>query len=288
MQLILELSNLKLNFRVLDNPIAQAWLERMAHRHQCPMDDANRFYGFDTPAVELARAEHYIQQCINTINAYQPIIDQPFTDCFDQDRLNYYHNIFERYHGQLDQQGHDFWNQAPDTVKQALAELNLAVHRCETATRPQRPRVVCTWYGMPKIKHLDLELQQQHGTMGAEFGAVYLNYCEIGKMIKEMALDRDQYMANEMFRPFDFYSADFVATFFDETPDQISSTEQMIKEYFETNREFFAQHGITSVNDVRVRPLRFKVAQLEYEFADKSSIIQQIRDNQHVRSVTIQ
>jgi hypothetical protein len=95
------------------------------------MDNPDRFYGFGTAQQEQQRAVDMIQQCIATINAHDPIIDREFE--YTQDGLNYLHNIFERYHGLLDQQTSEYWLSAPSTVRQALANLNLAVHRCETA-----------------------------------------------------------------------------------------------------------------------------------------------------------
>lgn len=273
-------------FDILSTPVAQLWLERMSGRDQWCLDDPTRFYGFHDREREQHIAEHMINQCIDTINSYLPIIQKPFTSAKDQDMLNYLHNIFERYHGQLDQQNHDFWLQAPEQVRQALARLNIAVHRCECLDQHQ-PRVVCTWWGMPKTQHLDLVLQQSYGQLGADFGGVYLNYVEIGKTAHDMAHDDDQYMAPDMFRPFDHYSADFYITFFDQTPQDLEPDLDRIRLYFDQHRDFFLAHGIHTAQDVRMLPLRHKVAQLNFDHADRSAILDLVRQNQIITKVEI-
>jgi hypothetical protein len=250
------------------------------------MDDARRFYGFHSREREADIAHQAIQRCISTINAHRPIIERPFTSIHDQDIMNYLHNIFERYHGQLDQQHHEFWLQAPASVRQALAQLNVAVHRCECLDRPE-PRVVCTWWGMPKTEHLDLDLQQRYGSLTSDFGGVYLNYVEIGKTAQDMARDNDHYMADDMFRPFDHYSADFCINFFSQTLQDVLPELERIERFWSQHRNFFDRFGINHADDVRMKPLRHKVAQLVFDKQRESAILGMIRSNQIVTKVEI-
>lgn len=275
-----------LKFQILDTPIADLWLDRMAGRHQWPLDDPRRFYNFGTPEQEELTAIEKIQHCIKTINSYQPIIERQFNSLRDQDTLNYLHNIFERYHGMLDQQNHEFWQQAPESVRKALADLNISVHRCEGLSSRQ-PRVVCTWFGQPKTHQLPLDLQASHGQLGHDFGGVYLNYVEIGKTARDLAHDDDQYISDEMFKPFDFYSSDFVITFSSVSPKEMDPVLHSIDLYFDRHRGFFEAHGITSSRHTRMLPLRFKVAQLDYEPTEKNAILSMIRENQIITSVEI-
>jgi hypothetical protein len=285
----IELGNrYRIEFEIASTPIAELWLERMSHRHSWPMDDPNRFYGFNSFDDEVHRALTTMQRCIDTVNQYRPIIHRTLSSVNDQDTLNYLHNIFERYHGQLDQQTHDFWQLAPAEVRQALADINITVHRCESLRgEKMNPRFVCTWYGMPKTQTLSQELQQQYGVAGSEFGGVYLNYCEIGKTAKDMAYDNDHYMADEMFQPFNYYSADFRVDLYTESAAEIQHCQQRTADYVQSNNDFFKRFGIKSAADIRVRPLKFKVAQLVYEPGDKDRIMSQIRENQYVHSVII-
>jgi hypothetical protein len=230
-----------------------------------------------------------MQQCIDTVNQHQPIIDRTLKRVDDQDTLNYLHNIFECYHGQLDQQTHEFWQTAPEEVRQALAMINITVHRCESFRNDtMNTRFVCTWFGMPKTQTLSLELQQRYGSLQSEFGGVYLNYCEIGKTATEMMYDRDQYMADEMFQPFNYYSADFRVDMYSESAHVAKQRQQQTVDYVSGHKEFFQRFGIADVDDVRIQPLKFKVAQLIYDSRDIERIISQIRANQYVNSVIIE
>jgi hypothetical protein len=275
-------SSLTLRFRLLDNPITELWLERMSQRDQWPLDHPDRFYGFGTPAEETARAIASIEHCINIINSYEYIIRRKFT--FDQNCLNYMHNIFEQYHGLLDQQNTRFWHGAPVPVREALATLNLAVHRCEGILGANPHRFVCTWYGMPKTHQLNTTLQRQHGTMRIKFGTVYLNYAEIGKTVEDLAHDNDQYIGDDAFRPFDHYSADFNVAFYNR--DHESKLPGMAK-YIQEHQEFFLARGIDNVYNTRALPLRFPLAELE-ETMSRSVLLDKIGKRQLVTRVTIE
>jgi hypothetical protein len=243
--LTVELSGgLKLQFQLLNNPITHLWLERMALRDQYPLDHPARFYGFDSKEKDIARATEMIQQCIATINAYQSTVTRPFTTIHDQDYLNYLHNIFERFHGLLDQQNHEYWNAAPEPVRRALAELNLAVHRCESVTRTNRPRFVCTWFGLPKTQTLAIDLMQQHGMLNPPFGSVCLNYAEIGKSLEDLATNNDEYISDSAFLPFNHYSADFVVRFYEDSADQVAERLTKMQQYYMTHQEFLSNVDI--------------------------------------------
>lgn len=272
---------LALEFRIRDTPLAELWVDRMQSRGDYVLDHPKRFYGFDTPVQEQARAADIIQQCIVTINAHLPIITRPFE--YTQDCLNYLHSVFEKYHGLLDQQNTQYWNTAPLPVQQALSELNIAVHRCEAALVHSSPRLVCTWFGMPKTERLSTGVQQQYGAAEITFGTVYLNYCEIGKTVEELAQDNDKYIADEAFKPFDHYSADFNVQFGDRS---LLNKYDDVDNYIHQHRDFFLARGIENVYNIKARPLRFPVADLEYS-GNKKNLLEKIALRQHVQQVII-
>jgi len=274
---------IQLRFSVRNNPIADAWLERMSQRHAWPLDDPARFYGFDSQEKEQQRAENYILQCVQTINDYQHIIDRPFTSVQDQDYLNYLHHVFETYHGLLDQQTHDFWTQAPESVRDALAQLNIAVHRCESLGS-QQPRLVCTWFGMPKIYKLDPAQAVEYGSMTVPFGTVCLNYVEIGKTLEDLAHDQDQYISHDAFQPWQRYSADFFVPFF--RIDTRSDLPVMAK-YLQQHRDFFVARGIENVYNTQALPMRYPVADLE-DSRSESELIDLIQQRQYITRVSIE
>jgi hypothetical protein len=271
----------KFKFKIRNTPVAKLWVERMESRGIHPLDHPNRFYGFNSLEEEKKRAIDEIQQSIKTINDYKSIINKPFT--FDQDGLNYLHNIFERYHGLLDQQDTDFWYRAPVPVCQALAKLNLDVHRCESVMANNSPRLVCTWFGMPKIHCLDIALQKEYGSMQLKFGTVYLNYCEIGKTVEDLANDQDEYISAEAFKPFNYYSADFNIAFHNR---DLSKKIPVIEKYFQKNIDFFIARQITSVSDIRALPIRFPIADLD-EIYSCDELLSIIKQHQYVQKVTI-
>ena len=274
--------NFKLKFQIRDTPVAELWVERMQARGSYPLDHPDRFYGFGTLAQEQTRAMEYIQKCIVTINAHETIIHRPFE--YTQDCLNYLHNIFERYHGLLDQQTSEYWSRAPESVRRALAELNLAVHRCESVVSGTCPRFVCTWYGMPKTHQLDLAIQNQYGDSQIKFGTVYLNYCEIGKTVEDLANDNDKYIGDNAFRPFSHYSADFNVQFYDQ---DLTERYGKVQQYIDQHSDFFIARGITSVYNTQARPVRLPVADLVNN-SNQEQILAQIAERQWVQQVTIE
>jgi hypothetical protein len=285
--LTVELSaGLELQFRLLDNPLTHLWLERMALRDQYPLDHPARFYGFDSKETEIARATEMIQQCIATINAHQVTIDRPFTNIFDQDYLNYLHNIFERYHGLLDKQDHEYWNTAPKSVQRALAELNIAVHRCETVTRSNRPRFVCTWFGLPKTHTVTSEMMHQYGTLNPPFGSVCLNYVEIGKTLEDLTMDDDKYISDDAFLPFNHYSADFAVRFYEDSPDQVAERLEKMQQYYIAHQEFFCERGYQYFPNARLLPYRFPVAHL-IETQPRAQLLETIQTQQLITWVSL-
>ena len=98
-------NSISLEFLLRNNPIVPRWIERVkAAQQKYPIDDPTRFYGFGNNQIELALVK--INRCIELINSYQLIINRKLNSITDQDTLNYLHNIFEKYHGLLNQQNH--------------------------------------------------------------------------------------------------------------------------------------------------------------------------------------
>lgn len=276
-----------LQFQLRNTPLATRWLEKWHASRQYNLDDPTRFYGFNTVEQEIERAEKEIRECIATINSFEPIIDRVFTSVHDQDILNYLHNIFERYHGLLDQQQHEFWIRSPESIKQALAKLNVLVHRCETAARPQQPRAVCTWYGLPKTDTLTIEEMQQHGEIDPGFGSMYFCYVEIGKTLEDLTQDLDDYIGDEAFKPFNFYSVDFVMRFFESNAQDISEKLQNMKNYHSQHWKFFHDRGLSDFNDPRLLPLKFPFADLILD-RPMHELINSIKQKQYVNKVYVQ
>ena len=267
-------------FDIYEDQVSQLWLERMNQRHAWPMDDATRFYGFDHIDQQRQDAENRLLQDIAVINQYQHIIKREWTSIDDQDLLNYLHHVFECYHGLLDQQDTKWWHDAPQSVRQALARLNIDVHRAETVARNPQPRLVCTWYGQPKTHMLSLQQMRQHGQLQTDWGGVYINYVEIGKTLQDLYHDDDKYIGDDAFKPFRHYSSDFVIRFYEHQP----NLEGIAKYYFQ-HQDFFLRHGVDSPQHEFALPFVYKVGQLRYQ--DRDQVIDAIRSRQLITNIQI-
>jgi hypothetical protein len=271
---------LSLEFDIFSDEISLLWLERMRHRNQWPLDDPSRFYGFGSIREQESDAEQRLLQDIDIINSYQPIIQRRWTNIYDQDILNYLHNIFEQYHGLLDQQNTEWWISAPESVRKALARLNIDVHRAESISLGAYPRFVCTWYGQPKEKKFTLDQISRNGRLQTDWGGVYINYVEIGKTLEDLSRDDDQYISDDAFRPFLHYSSDFSVRFYE----QITDTESVAKYYLQ-HRSFFQSRGIDSELHPLVMPYCFKVGQVRCK--DRDHLLQTISYQRQIIEIKI-
>lgn len=273
--------SITVKFKLRNNSFVPLWVERVTTAQKdYVIDDPKRFYGFGSIEDQIEYALQEINKCIRIINNYDQIIDKKLNSISDYDTLNYLHHIFEVYHGLLDQQTHPFYINAPDAVKHALAQLNICVHRCESVSRGASPRHVVTYYGLPKTKKLSAE----HFDLFTDiynFGTVYLNYVEIGKTLEDLTIDNDQYIGEEAFKPFDFYSADFCVMYHDSNLSHVLDKRSKIKNYFNANASFFLDRGYYA-GDPRLNPGRIPLADID---SHGREVLQLLERRQFVKSV---
>ena len=231
------------DYQILTHTVATKWaINASIANKKYSIDEPERFYGIGTVESQSAQVIAKINQCIEVVNNYQPIINCGFDSIDDQDTLNYLHNIFELYHGLLDKQTSEFWASAPDQVRVALARLNTLVHQCEVVQRKHRMQHLVTWYSCPKILRLDPgDMDLFRPTMAA--GTVFLLYAEIGKTLDALAEDDDQYIGDDAFKPYDHYGPDFGV--FLEPLEQDFMTARILhtQKYYEQHRDFFTSKG---------------------------------------------
>jgi len=271
-----------LPFLLEDNSVVPKWICKVVQAKELySIDDPERFYGFGSVEQQQKNAINKINNCVDVINSHRPIIQRKLTEIQDQDTLNYLHHVFEVYHGLLDQQTHEFYISSPPEVKTALANLNLFVHRCESVYRGAEPRHVVTWFGLPKTDVLS-DADYDYFTDCYTFGTVYLNYVEIGKTLEDLAQDNDQYIADEAFRPFRHYSADFNVKYYNTSCDKISNNNQRISGYYQEHQEFFKKHGYDQTHPY-LRPGSVPLAKL----IDPAQF-ELIKSRQYVKSVAFE
>ena len=283
--------DLTLTYNVNDTSIAQRWATLLDEAiQQYTIDDPKRLYGFDTLDEERQKAVNAINKCVDTINNYRPgFVERRMTTQLHQDDLNYLHHIFEVYHGMLNEP-HEFFVEAPKEVRQALGQLNLEVHRCESmaegTVRKMLPGHFVTYYDQPRgpgVRTLEDE-DYEHFTEFVEFGTVYLLYVEIGKTLQDMALDDDDHIGDEAYKPFRHYASDFIIRYWGMTVESINKYHRLYKQHYDENKEFYDSRY--NYSHIYNRPGNIPLAKLQTHLTP-GQVVTEIQKRQFVSSVKL-
>ena len=275
----------ELSFVIGETNIAQRWARKLhfAISKRYKLDDPRRFYGHTSLSKESKDTLKWITECIDTINDHDPIIERSISRVDDQDTLNYLHSMFEQYHGQLGEPT-GWFESAPEPVQRAIAELNVLVHRCESLVRGAKPRLVCTYYRMPKQDCLawsDYDLMTDH----TAFGDLCLNYCEIGKTLEDFWRDQDEYVTANTFKPFRYFSADFNVRLYELSAKELQEQRTGIAQYYDANRTQFESAGIRDRRHPHLKAGTIVVAQLIPEHRDKALTV--FAEHSYVSSIEL-
>jgi hypothetical protein len=272
-----------LEFNLNNSATVNKWYEKIttAINLGYKIDDPQRFYGFDTFEEEKNKALLMINNCISVINSHDKIVDRKLVDIHDTDTLNYLHHVFEEYHGLLDQQTNTFYTDASDEVKKALCDLNIAVHRVENVIYGNTKRFVTTYFGLPKIDTL-AEEDFKYLTCRYRFGDIYLNYVEVGKTLEDLVRDKDEYIDDDAFKPWNYYSADFTVKFNDTSEEESTLIDTQCEEYYFKNYQFFKKQGYP-IYTPQLKPGKIKLGELIYN--DRETIIEKIKQHQYVKNI---
>lgn len=286
-----DVSPITIRYKLTDFPITQKWAERLntALAKKIPIDHPERFYGFNSMADERSSAVAAINKCCEIIDSYKPgFVGRRVNESkIEQDTLNYLHNIFEQYHGTLNKP-HPFFINAPEHVKEALAQLNLEVHRCEGlvdgAVRQMLPSHMVTYYGLEKNSNYLLELEDyEHFTDFTEFGTVYLLYAEIGKTLQDLALDHDTHVHEDAYKPFRHYTADFVVRMYGLSQQSWIKFRKLYKQHYDENKEYYLSKGYDYSHPYN-RPGNIPLAKMMNTPID---VVREVAKRQQVSSVKL-
>lgn len=267
---------LPVEYDLLDFDIVQRWAKRIiaAQSFPYPIDNPNRFYGFNSIKDQIEEAISSINALCDTIENLGIKVTRRLNSVNDQDTLNYLHSIFEKHHGLLDQK------LSHALLEKNLADLNIAVHRCESVQRGAKPRHAVTYFGLPKTEFLELK-DYQHFTNKYRFGTVYLNYAEIGKTLEDLTLDNDNYISEAAFQPFRHYTADFNVKFYDSDLTELHLLEIKMKEYYYNNQKFFKDKGL-EIDSPYLKPGSIPMATISTKIS-----LDDIKSRQCVKSVKL-
>ena len=281
--------DLTLTYNINETSIAQRWATLLDEAiQQYTIDDPKRLYGFDTLDIERQKAVDAINKCVDTINNYSPgFVERRMTPELIQDDLNYLHHIFEVYHGMLNKP-HEFFLEAPKEVRQALGQLNLEVHRCEAmaegTVRKMLPTHLVTYYDQPRgpgIRTLE-DRDYEHFTDYFEYGTVYLLYVEIGKTLQDMAIDDDDHISDEAYKPFRHYASDFVIRYWESSVGSINKFRKIYKAHYDANETFYEYKYSHPYN----RPGNIPLAKLQTHLSPLQ-VVTEIQKRQFVSSVKL-
>lgn len=195
----------ELLFKIRDTEIAKKWAKEIAAEYD--LYETDRFTNWGTKDIVCE-----LNACIKTINKYDKIIDRLVTTDNKknmQQNLNYLHKFFEDLRGEVDK-GTDWYNKAPKEIQSAVDQFNILIHELEHDLRTQNhPTIVVTFQQRPRYELTNAD--KKHFTFKWCKGAVYINYCHVGKPVLDMFKDKDTIA--EGIRPQTHYSADFMIKF---------------------------------------------------------------------------
>ena len=280
-------SDYDLYFRLLNHSIAQRWVKHLELfiQSEQPWDDPKRFYNFANNEYTEPVVAAHLKYLLSVIKSHAPeIVTREIGNTITQDDLNYFHHIFEVYHGLYDEQDtNEFFKSAPKHVQDALGDLNIWIHRYETLGNI--PRFVATWKYKPYRETMQEE-DFKLFNLREDWGDFNLNYCEIGKTLYDLWHDNDAYIAPDAFKPLKHFCFDFTVRFSNKTADEYTCMENQIWNYFDQNQDFFHSQGYKK-HDPKLSLGQLTIAKIE-PTESKSLILENISNHQCFKSIRIE
>ncbi|MFO0744810.1 MAG: hypothetical protein U1F43_03930 [Myxococcota bacterium] len=180
--------------------------------------DGDRFHNFPHSPMDRPWIAAELNALIDVVNGWAPgTIRHRASADLTQDQLNRLHLYFEQLRGSVLAPG-AFYVAGPPEVKAALRRYNLMIHRFEDRVRFER-------HGGYGSAHAVLTFDEARPRYPLEdddyplfsrrnvFGALMVNYCELGKPLLDAIADKDEHIGDDNVRPLRFYSADALLHF---------------------------------------------------------------------------
>ena len=251
-QLVLTLSdgsNFKeLYFDIFETNIAKKWSIEVGKNYSIYEND--RFINWPNSKKDK---NYYV----NELNKQMQIVDEyapnriPFflkLDQVNQNSFNILHKFFEDARGPIENPP-EFYKNAPYEVQAAVNRFNIMIHEFESFIsnellndNPPQSRLVVTFNN--HIKHELVDEDYDHFTFKWTFGNVYINYCEVGKPIRDVINDKDTHVGTSNIRPQRHYSAAFQVIFIHTISDkEYDKKIEWFKSEYNNKKDFFESLG---------------------------------------------
>jgi len=193
-----------------NTPIAQRWLAALSIASPLGINEADRFYNFPEDGWSYATIADDLNACIETIIAEHGDIFHGLraSPSMSQDAFNVLHTYFEMLRGSIEAPA-DHYVLSSAAGKKAIERYNVLIHRWEDHGHTSRFVVTFKEKQRASLEDADYE----HFTFAHDFGAMRLNYCQVGKPLYDVWKDGDDDVGHEAIRPLACYSADFNVSF---------------------------------------------------------------------------
>jgi hypothetical protein len=106
---------------------------------------------------------------------------------------------------------------------------------------------------------------------------------EIGKTLEDLAVDNDNYIDESAFKPFRFYSADFVVMFNDTDPLDLENKKKLMEHFYNTNLDFFKKKNLELTHPF-LKPGRIPLADID---SHGREVLPLLEKRQFVKSVLL-
>jgi hypothetical protein len=230
-----------LMFDLNNTRIANKWSLEIGKSY--PLFEDWRFTGWPDSPWDADRYIQEINNCIDTVNRYQPNTIPVASLTID---LNYLHKFFETLRGGVLTPS-EWYTSAPAEVQDAVSKFNVYIHNYEKLLNSNHlsPTITCT-FSCDRFELNDADFQ--YFTYDWKFGTIYINYCEVGKHLLELFIDNDDIVGEHNIRPAKYYSADFKLKFFTDRPrNEFEEFNQRVQSWVNDNSEFFKNLGIENL-----------------------------------------
>ena len=181
-----------LNFKILDHPFAQKWINCVleAQQKQYPISEPWAIYNINSK-MNPEFVKNNINKLIQQVDSVEKLFGVQLQDINDQDTLNRIHAVFEKHHGKLDEwKSNPLFKNKPTDFRKNLSEINQFVHACESIKGTPKIRVV--YFDLPKTETFS-DSDYKLFTNKRKFGSLYNLYCDVGKPIESLAIDNDSH-----------------------------------------------------------------------------------------------